>query len=197
MWNLVPWPGIQLWPPALEEQSLSHWTTMEVPQKWTLIIKFLCRSLQFHVKTWSCMLETGLLLYTSGKYLLIIKTTSQVLPPNMQNCNVKWGNHASPNCASRKLWNTRYCLRLCGWFLSWWGRIPYLLSFHKVLWSPAMPSWDCKQYCHPACRGVSKPNLTNMGTCRSFTLPPGSQELTFWPQEDESSVENVQTFSNR
>ena len=31
MWDLVPWPGIEPRPPALEAQSLSHWTTREVP----------------------------------------------------------------------------------------------------------------------------------------------------------------------
>ena len=31
MWDLVPGPGIQPGSPALEEQSLSHWTTREVP----------------------------------------------------------------------------------------------------------------------------------------------------------------------
>ena len=31
MWDLVPWPGIEPWPPALGVQSLSHWTTGEVP----------------------------------------------------------------------------------------------------------------------------------------------------------------------
>ena len=31
MWNLLPWPGIEPRHPALERQSLSHWTTMEVP----------------------------------------------------------------------------------------------------------------------------------------------------------------------
>ena len=30
MWDLVPWPGIKLGPPALGAQSLSHWTTREV-----------------------------------------------------------------------------------------------------------------------------------------------------------------------
>lgn len=142
------------------------------------------------------MLET-VLLYTSGKYLWVIKITSQVLPPNMQNCNVRWGNHATPNFASRKLWNATYWLRLCSWFLSWWGGIPYPTELLQVLWSPAMPLGDCKQPCHPGCRGDSKPNLTSMGTCRAFTLPPGSQELKFWAQEDESSVENVQRLSNR
>ena len=32
MWNLVPWPGTEPGPPALEMQSLSHWTTREVPR---------------------------------------------------------------------------------------------------------------------------------------------------------------------
>ena len=31
MWDLVPWPGIKLGPPALGEWSISHWTTREVP----------------------------------------------------------------------------------------------------------------------------------------------------------------------
>ena len=30
-WDLVPWPGFKPRPPALEAQSLSHWTTGEVP----------------------------------------------------------------------------------------------------------------------------------------------------------------------
>ena len=33
MWNLLPWPGIECRFPALGDQSLSHWTTREVPQK--------------------------------------------------------------------------------------------------------------------------------------------------------------------
>ena len=32
MWNLVPQPRIRLGPPALGVQSLSHWTTSEVPR---------------------------------------------------------------------------------------------------------------------------------------------------------------------
>ena len=31
MWNLVPWPRVELWPCALRAWSLSHWTTREVP----------------------------------------------------------------------------------------------------------------------------------------------------------------------
>ena len=31
MRDLVPWPGIESGPPALGAQSLSHWTTREVP----------------------------------------------------------------------------------------------------------------------------------------------------------------------
>ena len=31
MWNLVLWPGIEPWPSALGVQSLSQWTTREVP----------------------------------------------------------------------------------------------------------------------------------------------------------------------
>ena len=31
MWGLIPCPGIQPGPPALEACSLSHWTSREVP----------------------------------------------------------------------------------------------------------------------------------------------------------------------
>ena len=33
MWDLVPQPGIEPASPALGVQSLSHWTTREVPDK--------------------------------------------------------------------------------------------------------------------------------------------------------------------
>ena len=32
MWDLVPRPGIELGPPALGTQSLSHWTSRKVPK---------------------------------------------------------------------------------------------------------------------------------------------------------------------
>ena len=32
-WILVPWPGIESAPPALEEYSFNHWATREVPSK--------------------------------------------------------------------------------------------------------------------------------------------------------------------
>ena len=31
MWDLVPWPGMEAGSPALGTQSLTHWTTGEVP----------------------------------------------------------------------------------------------------------------------------------------------------------------------
>ena len=31
MWDLLPCPGIEPWPPALGAWNLSHWTTREVP----------------------------------------------------------------------------------------------------------------------------------------------------------------------
>ena len=30
MWDLVPWPGIEPWPPVLGAQSLNHWDTREI-----------------------------------------------------------------------------------------------------------------------------------------------------------------------
>ena len=32
MWNLVPLPGIEPWPPALGTQHLSHWTIRDIPE---------------------------------------------------------------------------------------------------------------------------------------------------------------------
>ena len=37
--NLVPWPGMELWPPALGFQSLSHWTSREAsPSSFILLL---------------------------------------------------------------------------------------------------------------------------------------------------------------
>ena len=41
MQNLIPWPGIELRPPALGVWSLSHWTTREV----SLVVVLICFSL--------------------------------------------------------------------------------------------------------------------------------------------------------
>ena len=38
MQDLVPGPGIEPGPPALETQSLTHWTTREVPSSKNLIV---------------------------------------------------------------------------------------------------------------------------------------------------------------
>ena len=46
MWcrMLLPWPGIEPVPPALEVQSLKHWTAREVPQ--VFLFKFMYISLR-------------------------------------------------------------------------------------------------------------------------------------------------------
>ena len=31
MWNLTPWPGMELLPPALEAENINHWTAREIP----------------------------------------------------------------------------------------------------------------------------------------------------------------------
>ena len=36
-WDLVPWPEIEPWPPVFGTQSLTHWTTREVPSHIVLI----------------------------------------------------------------------------------------------------------------------------------------------------------------
>ena len=44
-WILVPWPGIEPVPPAVEAQSLNHWTTREIPRSIFLSIS--------HLQSWS------------------------------------------------------------------------------------------------------------------------------------------------
>ena len=46
LWDLVLLPGIEPWPPALGAQSLSHWTTREVPPKVLFKICMCAKSLQ-------------------------------------------------------------------------------------------------------------------------------------------------------
>ena len=41
MWYLVPWQGMKLRPPALGAQSLSHWTTREVPRGRSVLLSLL------------------------------------------------------------------------------------------------------------------------------------------------------------
>ena len=42
MFDLVPWPGIEPGPPALWAQSLSHWTTREIPRIGPFLHPLLC-----------------------------------------------------------------------------------------------------------------------------------------------------------
>ena len=41
MWDLVPWPGMELRPPALRVRHLSHWTTRKVPQPYWFLVTYL------------------------------------------------------------------------------------------------------------------------------------------------------------
>ena len=41
---LVPWPGIEPAPPALEAQSLNHWTAREVPERLFICLLAICKS---------------------------------------------------------------------------------------------------------------------------------------------------------
>ena len=56
LWDLVPWPGIELRPQALGAWSLGHWTTREVPKN-TLFSDF---------RDWTVW-ETGLQVLLNGK----------------------------------------------------------------------------------------------------------------------------------
>ena len=69
MWDLVPRPGIEPGPPALGAQSLSHWTTREVPK-----INFLKQE-KFPFKSVPPIKECPILLLFN-----IVKDLSQQLP---------------------------------------------------------------------------------------------------------------------
>ena len=43
MWDLIPWPGIEPWPPTLGVGRLSHWTTREVPSYFILYFESILR----------------------------------------------------------------------------------------------------------------------------------------------------------
>ena len=56
-WDLFPWPGIEPVPPTLGVQSLSHWTTREVPRMNTLIYYFITYSFMeppWHLSSHPC-----------------------------------------------------------------------------------------------------------------------------------------------
>ena len=47
---LIPRPGIEPELPALEKQSLNHWTTREVPEQWTI---------KYTVDSWTTQVQTA------------------------------------------------------------------------------------------------------------------------------------------
>ena len=61
MWNLVPWPGTEPGPPALGAETLSHWTTRQVPPHCFL---FGANCMTFH-----CMGVGVTALYVIGPHL--------------------------------------------------------------------------------------------------------------------------------
>ena len=91
MWDLVPWPGIEPGPPALGAQSLSHWTTREVPltllieAQLTFNISFRCTTQWFNTFTdytpYKVIIKSGLysVLYITSLDLIYFTTGSLYL----------------------------------------------------------------------------------------------------------------------
>ena len=95
VWDPVPWPGIEPWPPVLGVQSLSHWITREVPG-----ICFWAR--EFWPVEW---------IYMSGFYL---PSASQLqLCFINENFCISWSNHhIFPRAGLEFLWPwCCFCLR--------------------------------------------------------------------------------------
>ena len=78
MWDLVPWPGIELEPPALEAWSHSHWTTREVPLwlKWSPCLHFLPFS--YHV-------TPGIFLLTKSLTMALLNPPVAPLAPGIKS----------------------------------------------------------------------------------------------------------------
>ena len=100
MWDLVPWAGIEPEPPALGEQSLSHWTTKEVPLK-----IYTCTSLVKVLKNSQINKNTcGLSAKTYGGF--------------------KNKLHSLPDDSVPLLWRPKR-EGLMGHDRAWWGRLPH------------------------------------------------------------------------
>ena len=64
LWALVPWPGIESGPPALEAWSLTHWTIREIHLKFFINISF-----SSHSHLVLCSLWNIIVLYRRGNQL--------------------------------------------------------------------------------------------------------------------------------
>ena len=67
MWGLVPWPGIELEPPALGAWRLSHWTSREVPHSQFLMV------VKMPVLGWGLGRQRWKLLLGDTKKALLVK----------------------------------------------------------------------------------------------------------------------------
>ena len=84
MWDLVPWPVVEPGSPALEAQSLSHWTTKEVPQIHSSIVSLLPLGGKPHkVRDFICpvhplcTLVPTVLRHTMGTYYIFVEWVNE------------------------------------------------------------------------------------------------------------------------
>ena len=84
MWDLVPWPGIKPRPPALGAQTLSHWSTRDVPTPASLLtLPFLPPSVSraLHSPSLLVLSWSPFLPYWAGPHGWIPKPFPQHHPP--------------------------------------------------------------------------------------------------------------------
>ena len=84
MWDLVPWPGIKPRLPALGAQTLSHWSTRDVPTPASLLtLPFLPPSVSraLHSPSLLVLSWSPFLSYWAGPHGWIPKTLPQHHPP--------------------------------------------------------------------------------------------------------------------
>ena len=101
MWDLVPWLGIEPMPPAPEAQSLSHWTTKDVPI--FLLLLFLVAGLLTH-----CTLTPGASMTLQGHYGTV-GILRKFFPCWFQTCFLT----VLPTESGRGCWNFRTMNLLC------------------------------------------------------------------------------------
>ena len=87
MWHLVRWPGIEPRPPALGAQSLTHWTTREVPINCSLNIPgtfptFFCPLSSQPATTTGliCLLQSSIITVLENSWPTRMKSLKIILP---------------------------------------------------------------------------------------------------------------------
>ena len=106
--DLVPWPGMKPGPPALGAQSLSHWTTREVPQRAFKYgsYYYFDKQLLNYTEELACSEYQALLLKTVYQFTLILKEKPEENQTVLAN-QTPWSSLLNSWCQPWKLTHIR------------------------------------------------------------------------------------------